>query len=257
MSLISVVCPTYNSEAFIAETLDSIIAQDLQDFELIVVDDGSIDKTVEIIKQKLGDVKFKYEIIECSHAGPGAARNIGVSHASCDWVAFLDSDDAWFESKLSRVLDIINTCFDINFICHLENIQFADGSSSISNYKNFSYDKRLDRQLYFKNFFSTSAVVLKRDLFLVSGYFDENMRNAQDYELWLKFANVIKPKMLNEVLGKYIIREGNISSGPLIPRYINLIKIAWRYRSYTSKTGFTLKMIQILTRFLLRWVKKA
>ena len=95
MSLVSVVMPTYNAEKWVAATIDSVIAQTYPHVELIVVDDGSKDKTVSVVREKLqNDFKANWRIIELGgNRGPSAARNAGLSAASGSWVQFLDSDD--------------------------------------------------------------------------------------------------------------------------------------------------------------------
>ena len=98
---ISVVMPTYQSALFIHRTLQSIIDQTLLPSQILIIDDGSKDDTCSIIEdfsQKHPELNI--ELIKCSHKGPGAARNIGVQRAKCEWISFLDSDDLWFPDKL-------------------------------------------------------------------------------------------------------------------------------------------------------------
>src|SRR4051812_44698764 len=95
MYLVSVIVPTYNSEKWICDTLDSLIAQTYPHLELIVVDDGSKDNTLALVRDKLGkEFRNSWQIIEHgSNHGPSAARNTGLRAASGSWVQFLDSDD--------------------------------------------------------------------------------------------------------------------------------------------------------------------
>src|SRR5947209_429690 len=97
MSLFSVVIPTYNRAAYLRQTLASVLTQECQDFEIIVVDDGSTDATPVVLESFGG----KLRVFHQKNQGPGAARNLGASNAGGEYIAFLDSDDVWFPWTLS------------------------------------------------------------------------------------------------------------------------------------------------------------
>ena len=101
--LVSILTPAYNSAAYVAETVESVRQQTCTDFELLIVDDGSTDDTLEIVQAlAAGDARVK--ILPSPHAGPAVARNIGLQHASGQFLALLDSDDVWDPSYLSLSL---------------------------------------------------------------------------------------------------------------------------------------------------------
>src|SRR5579872_5034629 len=102
MSVVSVVMPTYNSAKWVSETIDNLILQTYPHVELIVVDDGSQDDTVSIVRKKLTDeFKHSWQIIELGeNRGPSAARNVGLRAATGSWVQYLDSDDFMAPTKL-------------------------------------------------------------------------------------------------------------------------------------------------------------
>lgn len=104
MSLVSVVMPTYNAAAWVAATIDNLCTQTYANLELIVVDDGSQDDTVPLVRQKLKqDFKNPWQVVELgANRGPSAARNVGLRAASGSWVQFLDSDDYLAPTKLER-----------------------------------------------------------------------------------------------------------------------------------------------------------
>lgn len=110
---VSVIIPTYNRAHLICEAIDSVINQTYQDFEIIVVDDGSTDETSEVLK------KYRDEIIyvKQENKGPGAARNRGLAHAEGSYIAFLDSDDIWFNYKLELQMAIMEKLSQIGFLC--------------------------------------------------------------------------------------------------------------------------------------------
>ena len=100
---VSVIVPVYNSCEYIGSTLDSIINQDFSSFELIVIDDGSTDNSLEIIKEKLSKSTISYEIIHQENAGVSCARNVGIEKASGDYLVFVDSDDYITGNHLSEL----------------------------------------------------------------------------------------------------------------------------------------------------------
>jgi len=102
--LFSAVIPTFNRSHLLQATLESVFAQTFTDYEIIVVDDGSTDDTQEMVKSYGKRVQFFCQ----ENAGPGAARNLGVSHARGEYVAFLDSDDLWFPWTLAVFAELID-----------------------------------------------------------------------------------------------------------------------------------------------------
>src|SRR5210317_1951921 len=106
--LVSVIIPTYNRGWILAEAIDSVLAQDFKDYELIVVDDGSTDNTREILGRYGRDIV----VLAQSNQGVSAARNRGIAACTGKFVAFLDSDDLWLPQKLSRQVNFFNSNTD-------------------------------------------------------------------------------------------------------------------------------------------------
>jgi glycosyltransferase involved in cell wall biosynthesis len=100
---VSVIVPVYNSEEYIGATLDSIINQDFRNFELIVIDDGSTDRSLEVINQKLSDTTLSYNVIHQENSGVSAARNRGIDAANGEYLVFIDADDYVSENHLSEL----------------------------------------------------------------------------------------------------------------------------------------------------------
>ncbi|MBN1341081.1 MAG: glycosyltransferase family 2 protein [Phycisphaerae bacterium] len=120
--LVSVVIPAYNAEDTIGRAIDSVLAQTLGDWELIVVDDGSTDRTAEAARSR-GD---RVRVIRCPHLGPGPARNQGAEAALGQYLAWLDADDVWYPTKLEWQLGLASTYDDLEFISG--NYRFIDES---------------------------------------------------------------------------------------------------------------------------------
>jgi len=230
---ISVVMPTYQSALFINNTLQSIVKQTVIPSQVIIVDDGSTDNTCSIIEEFSKTYpELNLELIRSSHKGPGASRNIGVQRATSQWIAFLDSDDLWFPNKLEICLQAIRENQKNNFFCHNETIKAEDGSVALLDYSRlYSTGKPLTEQLFRVNLFSTSAVVCKRNIILDAGCFDETLSSAQDYELWLRMSPKLSPYFIRQVLGTYVIRDGNISTTRHFRRLKNIWHVLSRHRT--------------------------
>ena len=225
---IAVVCPTYNSANFITNTLQSVLCQEQLPDEIIISDDGSKDETLKLVRQILANAPLETRciVLENSHAGPGAARNAGILAASSDFIAFLDSDDLWHPEKILRCHKALSADPSVNFLVHWEVMHLENGrTKELLNGAKLRKDKNLSRQLYSGNMFSTSAVVCCRALLAQCGGFDTHLSSAQDYELWLRMSPYIRTEVINSFLGTYIVRSNNITSGRLLPRFTNEIKL--------------------------------
>ena len=230
---VSVVCPTFNSQAYIERTLESIRRQTAIVDEIIICDDGSADNTIEVVERffsKYGD-KISCKLLANNHNGPGFARNTGIMAAKGSWVFFIDSDDTWEDNKIEKVLKVINKNPEVNFICHNEYRLDLHGKRTLINCSSrYSPSQSIVDQLYWSNLFSTSAVACKRSLLIDKGMFDEGLMSIQDYELWLRISPYIKVFFMPDILGTYIERRGNITSRNTIGRFVNETTTLFRHR---------------------------
>jgi glycosyltransferase involved in cell wall biosynthesis len=247
MPTISVVCPTYNSKAFVSRAIKSIIEQTIPPYELIICDDGSSDGTERVAENLLIRSGINYLILKGPHRGPGATRNTGIRTASGEWIAFIDSDDFWEPLKLEKISETISKNIDINFICHHEIMVRRNGEfQKLEHGKRYVSSGSLVRQVYASNIFSTSAVVCRKDLLLESGLFDENLMSGQDYELWIRLSPHMRPFFIRQFLGCYVERDGNITSGPALRRIVNELKIAVRHKNMVPLIDFFWRISRIL-----------
>jgi glycosyltransferase involved in cell wall biosynthesis len=129
---VSIILPTYNRAQLICEAIDSILNQTYQDFQIIVVDDGSTDNTAEVLKSYIPKIRY----IQQENKGPGDARNRGIEDAKGKYIAFLDSDDIWMDFKLEIQVDILERLTDVGFL-------FSDFRILKSNEENIPFGLRL------------------------------------------------------------------------------------------------------------------
>ncbi len=181
---VSVIIPTYNRVALVQEAVASVLAQTWQDFEVLVVDDGSTDHTVAALAPFAGQVRV---VRRPSRGGVSAARNRGIAAARGQWLAFLDSDDLWLPEKLSRQWAFLEAQPGL-LLCQTEETWVRRGvrvNQPLSHRKvgGDIFLPSLERCLV-----SPSAVLLHRRLIEEHGGFDENLPAAEDYDLWLRLS---------------------------------------------------------------------
>jgi glycosyltransferase involved in cell wall biosynthesis len=181
--IVSVIIPTYNRGWIIKEAIESVLAQDFEDFELIVVDDGSTDHTIDI----LDSYKKDLFIIQQENRGVSAARNRGITAASGRFVAFLDSDDLWLPKKLSRQVGFFNLNPDA-LICQTEEIWMRNYFRVNPKKRHKKPSGMIFEQSLALCLVSPSAAMIKRSLFDEVGRFDETLPACEDYDLWLRIS---------------------------------------------------------------------
>lgn len=181
--LISVIIPTYNRGWIIKEAIDSVLSQDYRDFELIIVDDGSTDNTLEILNSYQDDIT----VLRQNNHGVSAARNLGIMAASGRFVAFLDSDDLWLPQKLSSQVDYFNLNPDA-IICQTEEIWIRKGVRVNPKKRHKKPWGMIFEQSLALCLVSPSAVMIRRSLFDEVGFFDEKLPVCEDYDLWLRIS---------------------------------------------------------------------
>ncbi len=180
--MVTVVIPTYNRREMVHEAIHSVRQQRYQDFELIVVDDGSTDATGDAIRH-LANIRY----LSQNNQGVSAARNQGVREGNGELIAFLDSDDLWLPQKLEVQVAFMEDHPEVQ-ICQTEEIWMRGGVRVNPRNKHDKpsgdiFVRSLDLCLV-----SPSAVMMRRDLFARMGGFDEALPACEDYDLWLRVA---------------------------------------------------------------------
>jgi glycosyltransferase involved in cell wall biosynthesis len=194
---ISVIIPTYNRRAMLLEAVDSVLAQSFESFELIVIDDGSTDGTVENLARLDRTSRIEFDRID--HRGPAAARNRGVELARAPLIAFLDSDDLWSPTKLERQLAFMRAnpgCA----ISQTNEIWIRNGRRVNPGLRHRKRAGDIFIDSLRTCLISMSATMMRTDLFRSLGGFDEIMAAAEDYDLWLRILIDHEAGLLDEPL---------------------------------------------------------
>ena len=208
--MFSIIIPTYNQDYLLKKSLESVIHQTFNNWEVIIVNNYSNDETIKVSKS-FNDNRIK--LINFRNNGIiSASRNFGLKIAKYPYIAFLDSDDIWVPKKLEKTLPYLTQGNDI--VCHDEIWFWPDGTNKLVNYgpeKRSSFSKLL----FNGNVISTSAISCRRDVLLELNGFDENplMAGNEDYDLWMRISKIekYKFKFIEEPLGYYRIHKNNNS----------------------------------------------
>lgn len=200
----SVICCTWNSAAYLKESLESVLAQDHPDIEYIFVDGGSTDGTLDLIAAIDRPIKLLNDV----RGGISRAMNEGVRVATGDVVAHLHSDDYYLHpqvlSKVAHALETNNAGW-----CYGRIKRVVDGRLVSETFvaPTFSPERLLRG-----NFIPHPATFVRRDWMLQAGCFDESRKYAMDYDLWLKLAAFGRPVEMGEPLAAFRVHEGSLSS---------------------------------------------
>ncbi|MDH5730488.1 MAG: glycosyltransferase family 2 protein [Gammaproteobacteria bacterium] len=211
---VCVVIPSYNSEKFIVNTLNKVREQTRAPDQVVVVNDGSTDRTLTVLNEyKKQWHKFPLEIVNQENGGIGAARNAGIARAKTDFISFLDADDTWYPEKLEKCMNFLEEQLNVDVLCHAEKEVSATGERILRHGK--IGDPAYESLLLDGNKLSPSAtLVRKKNLDQVNGFSTNlDFNSAEDYDLWLRLAQKqLLFVYFDEILGQYNREENSVTS---------------------------------------------
>lgn len=250
--------PAFNAEKYIAASIESVINQTYNYWELIVIDDGSSDGTADIVHSFISlDKRIKY--FYQKNARQANARNNGILHAKGSLLAFLDADDLWLPNKLEKSLQF----FDINkydliftssFTTSDENIDITSTSYKVMNITEQEYLNSSAIPLFLSyNRIPMLTVILKKEVVEKVGFFDENCVPAEDYDLWLRLLIAgCNFKSINFPLSIYRVHSG---SSTALDRTASNVVIKSIVKNFTSEELIAINARPHLKKWLILWTK--
>lgn len=226
--LVSVIIPTYNRADRLLASVQSVLDQDFNDFELFIIDDASTDETQDVVQQ-IQDERVTYIRLE-QNSGAGLARNRGIELARGELIAFNDSDDHWLPGKLKKQVEILKNhvelggvfanYLNINEQDHSEEIGFEQTRRGLRLLQTVALENGFQKitggfpeSLLKANYIALPTMILRRECFQKVGLFI-NLWNAQDFELWWRLGAMgISLAFTKDVLLRRIKPSGSLSSG--------------------------------------------
>lgn len=211
--MVSVILPTYNgaSRGYLKTAIESVLLQSEQDIELIIVNDGSTDETGQVCMKYSADPRVKY--MHQHNKGLAAARNLGIRSARGEYICLIDDDDIWKKDKIKRQIEVFEGSQDQGLGMVYCAVELIDGKGKILGvrYKDAGVDT-CHRLLLEGNIVSSpSSVMIKKDVLEKTGIFNEDMKSAEDLELWLRISRRYAIRSMPEDLAQYRLCANSIT----------------------------------------------
>ena len=232
---VSVIIPVFNAEFTIRDALASVAAQTWRDFEVIVVDDASTDRTAEEARKALAGFEHAHLLQLDHNSGPARARNRGIEKATGEWLAFLDGDDRWLPERLAIQLALAQQRPEVPMFCSIT-VEEVEETPRGSNHTCGAGDGpaipvRILTLADFRIFnpVVTSTVLVRRSVVQELGGFDETLRGPEDFDLWMRIAARHPIVQIERGLAFYREAAGSLSSDDrtFLPQIMRLIRKAY------------------------------
>ena len=238
MPTVSVIIHTYNNEKFIAETVESVLNQTYKDYEIIIVDDGSVDGTRDALIPYMQKIRYHYK----ENGGIASAKNAGISLSETEFVAFLDHDDLWVPDKLQLQMEHFNENPQIGLV-YAKYTSFRDGKE-LRTKPEKGYSGWIFKELLSKSFIQTSTVVVKRECLDAVGPYDETFSLGDEYDMFLRIAQKFQCGFVDKGLTRYRVHDTNASNNDFLFDNENLGVYKKIYNNFTDLDGVEKKILR-------------
>lgn len=228
MPTISVIIHTFNNEKFIAETVESVLRQTYNDYEIIVVDDGSEDGTRDALLPYMQKIRYHYK----ENGGIASAKNAGISLSNAEFIAFLDHDDLWVPDKLKIQMEHFNNNPQVGLV-YAKYTSFKSDKELRTKPKK-GYSGWIFKELLSKSFIQTSTVIVKKECLNAVGPYDESFKLADEYDMFLRVAKRFQCGFVDKELTRYRVHDRNASRNDLLFDKENLRVFKKVYNGYTD-----------------------
>lgn len=228
---VSVILPTHNRAKRLTRAVESVLNQNLKNFELIIVNDGSTDGTSKMIL-KFKDSRIVY--LEKPHGGVSAARNFGLAMAKGKYISYLDDDDVYYLNHLELLSGFLDKHPHIGLV--YGNVHFKTRKEIFLPYS-FDYSKE---RLEIDNIIPTQALMHKKECLKKAGFFDENLSVGEDWDLWLRISDYYKIYHLNSAVAQVVFHGKNKTHNTMDYSrwYIYAVKKRLSQKGHLAKKSF-------------------
>lgn len=209
--MISIIIPLYNKAQSIEKTIFSVLSQSYEDFELLIVDDGSTDKSVTVVN-RIADERIR--LIEKDNGGVSSARNAGIHASKYDWISFLDADDLWHRDFLKNIAEVIEEQKEVQIITTDYETRTSNGDlikSYVANKKGYVDFFAVTNEIGF-HILNMSTFCVRKSTLIHTGLFSTSISHGEDMEVFEKLARNHKIYLIDKVLSYYIQDAENRAS---------------------------------------------
>ncbi len=222
---VSVIIPAFNCARYIADAIDSVLAQTYQDLEIIVVDDGSTDGTGEVVR-RYGD-RVRY--IRQKNRGPSGAKNTGIQAARGEYISTLDGDDLWMPDRLEKLVPLLDQQPELGF-AYGDCYRIDETPDHVWQQTAFQIHGGARRgwvleRLVMVNFVPSQSVIIRRSALDAVGLFDETYRIGEDWDLWLRLAARYPVDFIPDVVAMRRQHTQNITNNSDVTMMSNAVSI--------------------------------
>ena len=221
---VSVVTSVYNGEEYLEECINSVLNQTLQDFEYIILNNGSTDETANILN-KFADPRLK--IVHQDNLGISASLNKGARLSRCDLIAHLDADDYSLSQRLEKQVTFMEQHPEV-IICGSRFKELLGEEPFAQKVRFIETDQAIRKSMSLFNPFSHSAVIFRKKTFFESGGYNCQYKYAQDYDLWVRMLNFGEARILKEELGMVRMSEQSESNKNAKKQKLEGLQIRWK-----------------------------
>ena len=257
MPIISVIIPVFNRSESIGRAINSLLEQDYKDFEIVIVDDGSKDNTVEVIRA-IADPRIRL-FLQPKNMGGNAARNRGIREAQAPIICFLDSDDEFLPHKLGYIgsyfrnhpdVDALIDSFELLYPSEMRTAMVARINPALTT------SKAVEEAIFSRRIFkATPAISARRDALMRIGLFDEALKRRQDMDLVLRLARAVECRSVPDVLWTKRWTEEAISSKQET-FMVAMIEMCERHSDYLTQPAFRKGLARDFARHFIRLAVK-
>jgi len=210
---VSVIIPTYNRANLLKRAIESVLNQTFQDFELIVVDDGSTDNTKEVVAEfQKRDPRIKY-IWQENSGGPAKPINTGIKNSKGQYIAILESDDEWLPEKLEKHIEILEKFKNVGLVSCCAFRIFPDGKKKLYKPPYLGIFEKTKWKIFWEKWgiISLSTIIIKREVIEKIGMFDEKLKAGADVDFYLRAIKKFDFYFVNKPLVNYYESEESLS----------------------------------------------
>jgi len=219
--MVSVIIPAYNAARFILEALQSVDAQHYYPLEILLIDDGSTDETVDLVRRNQPNVR----IISQANGGVSAARNTGLREATGEFICFLDADDCWFPGKLAAQTAYLAAHPSVGIVYHKWHVWKPDAAGAYhppsavdAQGSPEGIDPEFSGWIYHRLLMDcvvhTSTIMMRRTVAREIGFFDTDLVTGEDYDYWLRASHHCEMHKLAATYSSYRSTPGGLTSMP-------------------------------------------